>query len=714
MSKVRSLWLFLLPVLIVGCAGPATPSTAPTTPLPSPTPTINASAPESVGRAFLSAWEAGAYAQMYNLLSPSLRSGLAQENFEKAYRVPLNTTTTLSLTLLPQQLGIEASHAWIDFEESWMTSLFGTLQATNRLHMVKEDGQWWVDWRRETIWPDLADGNAFAVEYQTPPRANIYDRNGAGLAIPSTIVTVGVIPDKIQDEGSVLNALSQALGLTLEELQAKYVGQPTSWFIPLGDISGEESLAYEVLLNQAGIERRERSGRLYPLDGVGAHVVGWVSSIPEESLDEYRRRGYRDDAWVGISGLEAWGESTLAGKNGGRLSLIKSDGTYLRGLVERQPERGRAIFSTLDRDLQEQAEQILGNRAGAIVAMDVASGAILAMASGPDFDNNAFVRPTDQWQLQGLLNDPARPLLNRATQGSYPCGSVFKIITLAAALESGNATEQSSFFCPGYWDGLGVANRKTCWSTTGHGSLGLKDGLIVSCDVVFYELGHRLDGADPDILPTYGKAFGFGAATGLQEIPENSGLMPDNAWKQETYAESWATGDSVNLAIGQGFILVTPLQMVRAYAAVANGGTLYSPYLVARIAEGNGLPEQVTAPQATGQLPISAANLALIQDGLRQVTTRSDGTATYRFQGLNVAVAGKTGTAQAPGETSLPHSWFAGYFPAEAPEIAMVVMVENAGEGSTVAAPMFRQVVEAHYGLPLTPLPTAEAVPQGD
>ena len=691
--------------LLLSCASPTTPAATPPTTVPAATPTVDFSAPESVGRAFLEAWEREDLAQMYAHLAPTLRAGLAEEDFAQAYRTALAATTTLTVTILPQQLGVEGDAAWIDFQETWDTALFGTLQATNRLNLLRAEGQWWVDWRREAIWPDLAGGNAFAVEYQTPPRANIYDRNGAGLAVPTTIVTIGVIPGQVQDEIALLNALSQVLGLTPEEIQAKYAGQPASWFIPIGDISGEESLAYNESLQQPGIERRERPGRLYPLNGVGSCVVGWISPIPAEELDDYRQRGYRSDAWVGIAGLEAWGETILAGKNGGRLYLVGPDGSYVRGLAERQPERGRAIYATLDRDLQQQVEQILGEQRGAIVALDAHTGAVLALTSGPGFDNNVFIRPSDQWLLQTILNDPRRPLLNRATQGTYPCGSVFKIVSTAAVLESNQATPDTVFHCPGYWDGLGVANRKDCWKA--HGDINLKNGLTESCDVVFYEVGRLLNSADPELLPSYGRAFGLGQLTGLTELPEAAGLMPDPRWKLETYSAEWSTGDSINLVIGQGFLLVTPLQIARALAAVANGGTLYRPYLVERVAAGAGSGEETTQPQAVGQLPLSAAHLAVIQDALLGVTSRPNGTATHRFQGLEIPVAGKTGTAEA-GVEDLPHSWFAGYFPADDPQVALVVMVENAGEGSTVAAPMFRQVVEAYYGLPLTPLPETE------
>ncbi|MGC9397560.1 MAG: penicillin-binding protein 2 [Anaerolineae bacterium] len=698
--------LLTLLTLLFGCSIPQTTPTptATATPRP-PTPTPDLVGPEVVGRAFLDAWSRDDYAKMYDYLAPSLRAGLSRERFEQAYRTALETTTTLTVTTIPQELLVDGSQAHMIFLERWETALFGTLETQNRLELTLEAQQWGVNWERAAIWPELAGGNTFVVEYRVPPRANIYDKEGAGLAVPSTIVTVGVIPGQIQDETTLLAGLSEALGMSAEEIRAAYAGQPDNWFIPIADISGEESQQHAALLAQPGIELRERAGRLYPLDGVGAHVVGWVAPIPAESADIYRQRGYRADARVGVAGLEAWGEALLAGKNGGRLYLVDPEGHYVHSVADVEPERGRSLTTTLDRTLQKHVEEILGTRRGAVVALDVNTGAVRAMASGPGFDNNIFVRPTDEVERRSVLTHPDRPLLNRAIQETYPCGSVFKIVTMATALESEHATAQTRFFCPGYWDGLGSANRKTCWLESGHGDLNLKEGLIGSCNVVFYEVGKRLHEADPELLPTYGAAFGLGQRTGLPELYEAAGLMPDPQWKEETYFEGWATGDSVNLAIGQGFIQVTPLQVARMIAAIANGGTLYRPYLVSKIAANNFHPEETIAPVAVGQLPLSADHLATIQEAMLGVTTQPLGTASHRFQGLSIPVAGKTGTAQAPGEEALPHAWFAGYFPADAPEIALVVLVENAGEGSAIAAPLFRQIVEAYYGLPLTPLP---------
>ncbi len=712
--------LALLLALLVSACGEATiPAPAPLVQKDDPpaaapaSPTPDLVTPEVIGRSFFEAWREEDYARMYSLTAPDVQAAITPEAFAQAYRAALHTTTAISITVLPRSLSLDGEEAWIEFQETWHTGMFGDLQATNNLEMVRIDKAWYIDWSRAAIWPDLADGRAFAIEYQIPARANIYDRNGAGLAVPTTIVTVGVVPNQIQDEAGLLATLSQALGLTQQEIQQAYAGQPAHWFIPIADISGEESLALNAQLSLPGIDRRERSGRLYPLDGVASHVVGWVSPIPAERADAYRQQGYRADQRVGVAGLEAWGESILAGQNGGRLTLTAADNSYVGKLAERPAKRGRPFYTTLDRELQHQAALMLGNRRGAVVAVDVNTGAVLAMTSGPGFDSNIFVRPSDDWQRTAVLNDPHQPLVNRAIQGQYPAGSVFKIVTLAAALGPGNLDPGTTFTCPGYWDGLGEANRKFCWLDTGHGDLSLKDGLTASCNVVFYNTGTILHNVAPGTLSEFGKAFGFGEATGLDTLSEGDGLMPDPAWKESVYQASWSVGDTVNLSIGQGYLLVTPLQIARMVGAVANGGVLYRPYLIERIAAGEaGEPEEVTRPNVVGQLPVSGARLEVIQDAMLGVTTNAAiGTATHRFQGLDIAIAGKTGTAETARDTDEPHSWFAGYFPADAPEIAMVVLVEHAGEGSTVAAPMFRQILEGYYGLPITPLPTPTPPP---
>ncbi|MFQ5421847.1 MAG: penicillin-binding transpeptidase domain-containing protein [Anaerolineae bacterium] len=254
---------------------------------------------------------------------------------------------------------------------------------------------------------------------------------------------------------------------------------------------------------------------------------------------------------------------------------------------------------------------------------------------------------------------------------------------------------------------MGDAFIKYDWLDGGHGTISYQQALVVSCNSCFYDMGYVLDEMDPDFLPFTARQFGLGQPTGI-ELPEEAGLIPDNEWKLQTQGEGWSRGDAVNMAIGQGFVLVTPLQMVDIMAAIANGGTLYQPTLIDRIGAGGGAPEEPTPAQIRGELPLSPENLATIQEALWRVANTQSGTAAYRFEGLPIVVAGKTGTAEAPPRD--PHAWFVGYAPAEPytlrdgrvieePEIAIIVMIENAGEGSDVAAPIFRRLVEMYYGI---------------
>jgi penicillin-binding protein 2 len=339
----------------------------------------------------------------------------------------------------------------------------------------------------------------------------------------------------------------------------------------------------------------------------------------------------------------------------------------------------------------------LAGTVGAIVALDPNSGQILAMVSWPTFDPNAFVSGLSSEEWQTLANDPGRPLVNRAVQGAYPPGSVFKIVTMAAALEAGGFTPRSTFTCTGLWEGLGPDWPKTCWVETGHGQINLIQALIVSCDVAFYDIGLALHNLDSGLLPDYARQFGLGSPTGLEGLDEATGLVPDDAWKTTALGEGLIPGDSVNVAIGQGYLLTTPLQIAHMLAAVANGGTIYQPQILLKVAASSEEPEEFFAPQIIGQLPVSPEHLAAIQEGLVGVVASPYGTAHEAFQGLEVSVAGKTGTAETG--TGEPHAWFAGYAPADAPQIAVAVIVEYGGDGAKVAAPIFRQVIEAFFGI---------------
>jgi penicillin-binding protein 2 len=556
------------------------------------------------------------------------------------------------------------------------------------------------------------------MQSRTPVRANVYDVNGKGLAVKGDLVTVGVVPGEIEDEAALLSRLTVVLGIPQSEIKEVYADQPATWFIPIADISVEESREhYDFLSKAAGVILRPKSVRSYPEPVVAPHVIGFMNKIPAEELEGWQALGYTGDELVGRTGIEAWGEPYLAGQRGGVLTVITPEGQTVATLASREAIPARSIYLTFEHAFQQQVEALLGERKGSVVVIEVDTGRVLALATWPRFDPNVFDEGIDPAAWSALANDPARPLLNRPIQGQYPAGSIFKIVTMGTVMERAGAEPAKTYTCPGVWNKLGWP--MTCWLKSGHGTIDLVHALTASCDVAFYQIGYDLSFVDIDALPSYARSFGLGVPTGIGRIPdgdwdplgEAAGLVPDDTWKREVYGEGWSTGDTVNLSIGQGFLLVTPLQMARMVAAVGNGGSLYRPQIVSRVAAAGEQPEIRFEPERVGRLPVTPETLAAIHEGMIGATAEPGGTATHRFTGFPYTVAGKTGTAQNEGE--LPHAWFVGYLPADDPEIAIVTMIENSGEGSTYAAPLFRQVAGAYYGLE-GEVPEPETEGEGD
>jgi penicillin-binding protein 2 len=301
-------------------------------------------------------------------------------------------------------------------------------------------------------------------------------------------------------------------------------------------------------------------------------------------------------------------------------------------------------------------------------------------------------------ERQALLNDPQGPFLNRATLGLYPPGSTFKIVTMSAGMEVLGLTQHNTYYCAGLWEGVADGATRYCWLRTGHGSLNYFNGLVYSCDTVFWEVGKALNEFDPRALSQHARQFGLGAPSGLNALNEARGLIPDPDWKAANHTgleQQWLARDAVNMAIGQGDVLATPLQMANLVAAVANGGTLYRPRLVQRMVVPSTGEEQPFGPEVAGQLPTSAAHLEVIRQAMKGVVDY--GTASRAFAGASIAMAGKSGTAEAPPNET--HAWFVGYAPAYEPQVAVAVVLEHGGEGGTDAAPLFRQVAEAALDL---------------
>ncbi len=707
---------------------PATPDPADLALTPQPTDAPITDDAGGYARAFYRAWEAGDYLGMYSLLAPSSQAVVDSVAFVERYAETMDTASIEGVHIQPLAQLQEGDTAEFSVRVTLASAVVGDIIRDHTMRLAYEGDRWGVVWDEGLILPELAGGNRLALELRIPSRGNIYDRDGQALAYQGTAYELGVVPGQIADEPGLLAVLSATLNTTADRIQAKYANALPDWYVPVGLVSEEtlqaHALALEPYLGQGLTTPDRKPSRLYSESDSAAHVIGYLGQIPAEELDDYKARGYRGDELVGLAGLEAWGEEYLNGTRGGILSVIDSAGNVVELLQDREPEVARSIYTTIDLDFQAAVEQALADAIathpaaefGAIVVLDPQSGAVRAMATYPSYDPQAFnpLRDDAGDAIGALLNDPGQPLLNRATQGAYPSGSTFKLITYAAALNSGLYTADSRYTSTGAWSRLGEAFTKTDWLSGGHGTISLRQAIVVSCNTCFYDVGYTIDGADNTLFPRIAKAFGLGQPTGIQGVAEASGLIPDPEWKMAETGEGWATGDAVNMAIGQGYVQVTPLQMANVVAAIANGGTLYRPTLVDRIGAGGDAPEEKPPTEVIGTLPLAADQLDVLRGALWDVTHAGSGTASHRFGNFAVPVAGKTGTAEAP--PGLPHAWFVGYAPAEpftapdgravdAPELAIAIVLEHTGEGSEAAAPLFRRVVEAYYGIEATAFP---------
>jgi penicillin-binding protein 2 len=732
--------LCILSLLTGGCgalplATPVNLTPAPTL-APAPTPTVNSADVNSVARAYLDAWKGEAYEAMYPLLTSLSQDAIRAEEFARHYEsvaveAALGGVDYEILSVLAQP-----DKAQVRYRVTLHSMLVGDITRETVMNLRNEKGEWRVEWDDTLVLPELQGGNYLVMDRggYVPSRANIYDRQGRALVAQADATAVGFYPDQVVPgrAAELFGALSDLTGVGVETIEALYRRAPAGagWYIPLGEVSADKiASAFGQLSELPGLVMRPYKSRYYYEGGVAPHVVGYVSAIQPDEADEYQRRGYQPDERVGRSGLEKWGEAYLAGKRGGGLYVFNAQGRPVTRLAESQAQPSQAIYTTLDRDFQVVAQQALSNFRGAIVVLERDTGRVLALVSSPGFDPNAFepVNFNSSQLMFDISSDPEQPLLNRASQGQYPLGSVFKIITMAAALESRKYSPETTYQCGYFFDELPGA-RLNDWTyeyytkdgrTIPSGLLTLPQGLMRSCNPYFWHIG--LDLYNQGLTTTVSsmaRGFGLGELTGLVGLEEQPGQIPD----PQTMV------DAVNMAIGQGPVLVTPMQVANFVAAIGNGGVLYRPQVVERVAPPDDKATQIFKPQAVGKLPVSPETLKTLQDALVGVVRNEKprGTAWHVFTGLEIPVAGKTGTAQSGSD--FPHAWFAGYTFAnrpDRPDIAAAVIVENAGEGSDYAAPIFRRIVELYfsgqpqklywwessYNVTVTPMPTVTGTP---
>ena len=655
-----------------------------------------AAAAQSVAGDFLAEWQAEDYGAMYEYLSTLSQDAITLEEFEKTHREVANTLTlqTLQYRLLSSMAAGESAQA--AYQVVFDTLLAGELSRETIMNLVWEDGGWRIQWEIGMILPDLRDDRSLEFVHKIPDRGRIFARNGAPLAAYQDAIALGVVPGEILPEQAetLFATLAEISTYTPEALADLVERTPDHWYVPVTTRSPEALAPYLPILNElSGVRIDTFRSRFYLDGGVAPHVLGYMLYIPAEEVDQYIRLGYRQDERIGAAGLEAVYESALSGQRGGSLYLTGPDGGIQSLLAASDPQPGQSIYTTLDKTLQMRLQESLGDLRGAVVVMEVATGRVLALVSSPGYDPNVFdLNENDRSILDSYFTNEDQPLFNRATQGQYPLGSVFKIISMAAALEAEVYTEFSIFNCGHtYWTCNSVTLED--W-TLGHGLpagglLTLPEGLMRSCNPWFYRIGETLYNAGLDAsLVEMARSFGLGQPTGI-DIPEAFGNIPETAVSCVNNAQ---------LAIGQGEILVTPLQVASFISAVANGGTLYRPALVERIQSGSATPNFEFSPEIIGELSVSPETLSILQEAMRLVVEDPYGTGTYAMAGLEVPVSGKTGTAQTP--TGNAHAWFAGYTrqnDPDRPDIAVVVLIENGGEGSQMAAPVFRRAVSLYF-----------------
>lgn len=593
----------------------------------------------------------------------------------------------------------------------------------------------------------------------TAPRGIVYDRDGRLLVrnIPSFAVSIvpGALPADEAERERVLDRVAELCGITGEggsedgradSIEEVLTTRAIGAYNPVRVASGVDRQAAFVLeeehLTLPGVVVEVDPLRSYTEGQLLAHILGYVGHIPSESLESYLDRDgaeYEPNDKVGLTGIELTQDLLLRGIKGQKHVEVDAFEREVNVLAVQEPIPGDNLWLTVDTELQAAATRALregmrsvGSKVGVLVAMDPRTGEVLALVSLPAYDNNQFSGGISYEDYARLSQDPALPLVNHAISSVYPPGSTFKVVTAVGALAEGVIDTRTQVTCAGrvyipnkyFPDDYSMAQSFPCWATWGHGALNIHSGIAQSCNILFGVVAGGLgsfQGLGMTRLEQYAQALGFGTPTGIDLSGESAGLIPNDRWKRQNYGEVWTTGDTYNAAIGQGYVLVTPLQLLNATAAIANGGILYRPQLVYQVTDYRGSLVRSYVPDVLNELGVDDQHLAAVRLGMQQAVQW--GTAPgARLPG--VSVAGKTGSAEfamfdEEGNLvvdergySPTHAWFTAFAPYEDPEIALVVMLEAGGEGSQVAVPVAAEVLRHYFGL--VPTPEPPAAPAGE
>lgn len=564
----------------------------------------------------------------------------------------------------------------------------------------------WLQIFQGTQYKKIAEENRIRQIVAQAPRGTIYDRNGAILVSNRPSFAVSIIPAEYTASDAETPVLAAIIDMPANQI---YSMLAEGRDMPLTPIRLKRDVD-AAIVTKIEERRDELPGviieaipvRYYLYKNLASHIFGYVGNITAEEYLARKTQGYRPNDLIGKEGLELEWEEVLRGIDGGLQVEVNAMGEELQIIGDKPAIPGQNLVLTIDANLQKATEDILKfyiensrklgqpAKGASAVVLDIKTGGILAMASKPDFDPNLFAAGISAKDWNKLISDANRPLSNRSIQDVYPPGSVFKIVTAAAALDLGITTATEIFYDKGVyvlngWSFYG-------WQTKGLGELDLAGALAWSSDPVFYELGHRMG---IDNLASYALTFGLGQKTGIKLRGEASGVVPTESWKLTTYGEQWYPGETLIAAIGQGYYLVTPLQQALILMAVANGGIVYRPMLVDKVITSEGDLKTDLQPEVLRTIYLKPQDWDTIRRGLIQVTT--NGTGAAAFAGFPYQVAGKSGSAETGRGTT--HSWFAAYAPADNPTVVVTVLIDEGGEGSAAAAPAVRRILEAYFGI---------------
>jgi len=569
---------------------------------------------------------------------------------------------------------------------------------------------WFLQVIHGPIYRIKSEKNRIHLENIPPFRGMIFDRNGDLLVDNYPSYNLFIIPEEIKNSDHIIQSLHNLIDLPKDYLQDKMKNlRSRNPFKPLliqKNISRDALAIIETnLFNLPGVRIQVSPQRYYIYGDFASHVVGYLGEINERQLLSGEYPNARTGDLIGIYGVEGNWQNYLTGVSGGRQVEVDAAGRKLRVISKRQPFPGLNLGLTIDRKLQLLADKSLSGKKGAIVAMNPNTGEILAMASSPGFDPNLFIKGMDQPFWRRLVDSKDYPLQNRAISGQYPPGSTLKIIIALAAMEEGIITPEEEIVCTGRYQ---VGNRTyRCWRKNGHGKVNLHRALVESCDTYFYKAGRELG---IDRIFSYARMCGLGIKTGIDLAYEKPGLTPSSQWKMDKIGIPWQQGETVTVAIGQSYTLVTPVQMASMISAIFNGGNIYKPKVVNWVGKGEKKSSEFI-PTQIGKIKYAEEHINLIKNGLIGAVNESQGTGS-RARHPKILVAGKTGTAQVIAldaekelgkEEEIPvkfrdHAWFIAIAPADKPQLALAILIENGGHGGSAAAPIAGEMFKFFFG----------------